>query len=142
MKHNSGTTPPIGGSSLMVIFAVLCLTVFALLSLSTVEADARLSQKNADHVSSYYAAEVEAEEILAALRRGTIPEGVQVSENVYSYSTKISDNRELSVKVQLDGSEYTILQWQSVYSSEWVPDDSIDVWDGEINNTETKREVS
>ena len=33
--------PALGGVSLLVIFAVLCLTVFALLSLSTVQADCR-----------------------------------------------------------------------------------------------------
>ena len=41
------TLPAIGGSSLLVIFAVLCLTVFALLSLSTVQADNRLSDASA-----------------------------------------------------------------------------------------------
>ena len=35
--------PAVGGSSLLVIFAVLCLTVFALLTLSTAAADSRLS---------------------------------------------------------------------------------------------------
>ena len=38
------TPPMVGGSSLLVIFAVLCLTIFTLLTLSTVQADTRLSE--------------------------------------------------------------------------------------------------
>ena len=45
--------PALGGSSLLVVFAVLCLTVFALLSLSTVRADGRLGDAAADAVAGY-----------------------------------------------------------------------------------------
>ena len=48
MKRNhSISTPTVGGSSLLVIFAVLCLTVFALLSLSTVQAEKRMADASA-----------------------------------------------------------------------------------------------
>ena len=59
--------PAVGGSSLLVIFAVLCLTVFALLSLSTVQADGRLSEAAVASVAAYYEADCRAEEILARL---------------------------------------------------------------------------
>ena len=49
--------PALGGSSLLVVFAVLALTVFALLSLSTVRADARLGDAATEAVSGYYAAD-------------------------------------------------------------------------------------
>lgn len=40
MNERQRFSPPaVGGSSLLVIFAVLCLTVFAMLSLSTVQAN-------------------------------------------------------------------------------------------------------
>ena len=68
-KGNSDFSPPaVGGISLLVVFAVLCLTVFALLSLSTVRADARLSEASAQAVADYYAADCQAQEILAQLR--------------------------------------------------------------------------
>ena len=54
-----------GGSSLLVIFAVLCLTVFALLTLSTVKADLRLADAAVHSVMEYYSADCAAEEILA-----------------------------------------------------------------------------
>ena len=45
--------PAVGGVSLLVVFAVLCLTVFALLSLTTVRADVRLADASAQAVSDY-----------------------------------------------------------------------------------------
>ena len=52
MEDKKRFSPPVvGGSSLLVIFAVLCLTVFALLSLSTVRADVRLSEASVQAVS-------------------------------------------------------------------------------------------
>ena len=41
MNNRKIAPPMVGLSSLLVIFAVLCLTVFAVLSLSTVRADRR-----------------------------------------------------------------------------------------------------
>ena len=46
-RKQSFPIPAVGGSSLLVIFAVLCLTVFALLGLSTVQADIRLADASA-----------------------------------------------------------------------------------------------
>ena len=55
-KKQRLSVPVVGGSSLLVIFAVLCMTVFALLSLSTVLADGRLNQASVEAVSAYYTA--------------------------------------------------------------------------------------
>ena len=64
--------PAVGGNSLLVIFAVLCLTVFALLGLSSVQAGGRLSDASAQAVTAYYEADCRAEEILSSLRQGTV----------------------------------------------------------------------
>lgn len=131
MNKKSMRFPPIGGSSLLVIFAVLCLTVFALLSLSTAQAGGRLSDASAQAVSDYYRADCLAEEILAQLRSGQLPEGVAVEDGVYSYTCPISDTQALAVSVRLDRDHYTVLRWQAVSTIEWTPDESIDLWDGE-----------
>ena len=131
MNKKSMRFPPIGGSSLLVIFAVLCLTVFALLSLSTAQAGSRLSDASAQAVSDYYRADCRAEEILAQLRSGQLPEGVSVEDGVYSYTCSISDTQALAVSVRLDRDHYTVLRWQAVSTIEWTPDESIDLWDGE-----------
>lgn len=123
--------PIVGGSSLVVIFAVLCLTVFALLGLSTVRADKRLADVNLKAVTDYYSAEYEAEEILAELRSGRIPEGVSVKENnVFSYSCKVSETQVLCVEVKFEEKEWNILRWQTVSTTEWSESDGLTVWKG------------
>ena len=57
----------IGTSSLVVIFVILALTVFAVLSLTRVLADDRLSDRSADWVAAYYEADCKAEEILKSI---------------------------------------------------------------------------
>ena len=124
--------PAVGGSSLLVIFAVLCLTVFALLGLSTVQADTRLSDASAEAISAYYTADCEAEAILARLRSGETVDGVEVDGSLYSYSCPVSENQTLFVTVELSGNTYTVWQWQMLPTIQWESDDSLVVWDGEL----------
>ena len=73
MKNTNRIEPPaVGGSSLLLIFAALCFTVFTLLTLSTAQADRKLSDVAANVVSDYYKADLEAEEIFSMLREGTV----------------------------------------------------------------------
>ena len=117
-RHNRTFAPPIvGGSSLFIIFAVLCLTVFTLLTLSTSLADRRLSDASAKSVSDYYAADLEAEAILASIRSGNVPDGVEQNGNVYSYSCSISPTQALFVEIRFDDGIWTVLRWQSVTSN-------------------------
>ena len=74
-KQYSFRPPVVGGSSLLVMFCVLCLTTFAVLSLSTVRAGDRLAEASMEAVQEYYEADQEAERMLAKLRSGEIPEG-------------------------------------------------------------------
>ena len=135
MNKSRKTGPmTVGTSSLLVIFAVLCLTVFALLSISTVEANRRLSDSAADAVLDYYKADRAAEEILARLRLGELPEGVMVQDGVYSYACPISETQTLMVSVSVEGSDYTVLRWQAVASAPWQSDDTLTVWDGGLEN--------
>ena len=119
-----------GASSLLVIFAVLCLTVFALLSISTVRADGRLGDKVQSAVTGYYQADCRAEGILARLRSGEIPEGVSVENGIYTYACPISDTQVLAVQVTITESSYRILRWQTMSTVRWEADDRIPVWDG------------
>lgn len=141
--------PALGGASLLVIFAVLALTIFALLSLSTVRADGHLSEASAQAVADYYAADRKAQAVLAWLRTGEgkdaldLPEDFTMetsiseygdrSETVHAYTIPISDTLELQVEVRVDGAEdYEILRWQAVPSQAWEPDVGIELWDMEM----------
>ena len=133
--------PPVGGISLLVVFAVLCLTVFALLALATVRADQRLADSSVQAVADYYAADCAAQEILARLRNGERPEGVEIIDRLgghYTarYAVPISDTQELQVEVELmeewtdAGWRYQVIRWQAVPTGEWEIDESLDIWDG------------
>ena len=127
-KRHEQQLPVIGGSSLLVIFAVLCLTVFALLGFSTVQADKRLTDISIQAVSDYYAADCAAEEILALLRSGQLPEGVNQEGDLYTYSCTISPTQELQVEVR--GGDWEILQWQAVSTIRWQENTDLELWNG------------
>lgn len=127
--------PMVGGSSLLIIFAVLCLTVLAMLSLTTAQNNDQLSRASADSVASYYAADAQAEEILTRLRRGETPDGVTVGADgagtLCEYAVPISGTQKLTVCVRLKGADWKVLRWKAVSTADWTPDDSMEVWDGE-----------
>lgn len=143
-KKSSFSPPALGGASLLVIFAVLALTIFALLSLSTVRADGRLSEASAQAVQNYYAADCKAQAVLAWLRTGEgspdVPEDFTVttsireypdhSETVHAYTIPISDTQELQVEVRMDGAnDFEILRWQAAPVGDWEIDEGIELWD-------------
>ena len=130
MENKKRTVPMtmVGGSSLLIIFAVLCLIVFALLGLSTVQADKRLQDISVEAVENYYAADSRAEAVLARLRSGQIPEGVTEHDGIYSYQCPMS--RTQALQVQVRASDWKVLRWKLVSTIEWEPEDSLTVWNG------------
>ena len=141
-RKEGGFAPPaLGGASLLVIFAVLALTIFALLSLSTVRADGRLSEAAGDAVKEYYEADCAAQAVLAWLRTGEenplVPGDLALTAStadpggtVYAYTVPISGTQELRVEVRVDGADdWEILRWQAVPVGDWEADNSIELWD-------------
>ena len=121
-----------GGRALMAILAVLCLTVFAILALSTVLADDRLADASVAATEAWYQADATAEATLAALRRGETPDGVEsLGNGEYAYAVPISTEQTLTCRVRIAGSGYEILTWQAVRTADWQADDSLSVWGGE-----------
>ena len=128
-SHPAFGTP--GASSLMVIFAVLCIAVFAVLSLSTVLSGKRLDETATNSSLEYYIADCYAEELLARIRAGEKPENVGIKGNLYDYSVPISETRAIEVQVMVDKDKYEILKWQVVYTGDWSADEKMSVWTGE-----------
>ena len=115
MKENKSQRHPlVGGASLIVVFAVLCLVVFAILMLTTENSARRLSQVSAEAVQAYYEADTRAEYTAAAIKNGDVPAHVTVEGNRYSYCETISDTRYLYVELELREGEWVILRWQSM----------------------------
>ena len=128
-----------GAVSLVMIFVVLCMTVFAVLTLSTAVGESRLAQATAAHVQDYYEADARATAIAAQVAAAlTAPEidGIPV-EYVPSeqgthavFSVPAGENQALDVELLLQTPSYAILKWELVYSGDWQADQSIAVWDG------------
>lgn len=64
---NQSSFTAIGSSSLLVVFLVLCLATFAILSLSSAKSDYSFTERLAKHKSDYYKASSQAEYTAAAI---------------------------------------------------------------------------
>ena len=127
MKKQTRISPTVvGGSTLMAIFAVVTLCVFALLSLSTVLSQQRLSQAAAQSVQRYYEADLQAEEAFAKLKTGEIP----CENGAYHAIYPISETQWLITEFENQDGQWHISRWQTVAQNPREADDSLPVWTG------------
>lgn len=91
--------PPfsMGGISILMVFVMLCLTTFGVLTLATARAEMRLTQKNAQSVASYYAAASKTQEILAQID-GILKNGASQGKTGEDMAKEISRIDGVSVK--------------------------------------------
>lgn len=124
----------VGSISLVLIFSVLCLTIFTLLTLSTARSDAALAERAAQSAKDYYAADAEGQHVCAqlqsALQNGERPQnlrGTQVTynDNCAYFSVAAGDDRYIAAAVSFDGE---ILQWKEISGENWTPDENINVY--------------
>lgn len=66
---NTSSFTAIGSPSLLVVFLVLCLATFAILSLSSAKSDYTFTERLAEHKDSYYKASSLSEDIVAGVDR-------------------------------------------------------------------------
>jgi len=131
-----------GAVSLVMIFCVLCLAVFATLTLATANREKILSDTAAQRAGDFYAADAEATRIVAALRRGEDPgaavsyadtSAVSMQVDVAEFSVPMGEKQELQVRVALlPNGECEILRWATAYAGDWEMNDSIEIWDGDM----------
>lgn len=134
----------IGTTSLILIFIVLCLSTFGLLSLSNARGDLNLAEKNAEAVRTYYEADAQGElfvQMVDQALRDTAGEEAGLQEKLgqyYQAGTVQTDigmdfGQALHVELLLTGTDYQIKNWNVYNRTELEIDRSIPVWDG---NTE------
>lgn len=131
MNKKTTIPAPVGGSSLLVIFAVLCFSVFSMLVLATVKADERLADASYHAVSAYYEADYEAERVLGQLRAGVLEPGVSQDGDCYTYECPVNDTQCLHVVVEVKGSDYTVKEWKLKETVQWNPEEYLDLLDVE-----------
>lgn len=110
----------IGLSTLLMIFTVLILTIFA--TLSYLQAKRNLNETDKIIASSveYYDADYKASEIYTYLKENKNDEAylkendISFSNNEYHYSVKINDKKSLDVVLTQKEDELVITKWQEV----------------------------
>lgn len=85
MKEKKSFHIGTGITSLLMIFVVLCLTTFGILSFSSANAEYALTKKNADYVTNYYSAYSEGAVVLSSIDRVIyqVRSSEEVSEEEY-----------------------------------------------------------
>jgi uncharacterized membrane protein len=165
MPHNNyekqdkqaGMGAQIGSASIVMIFAVLCLTIFAVLSFQTATHEQRLAQKTADAAREYYRADSIAEEtyvricnlifeaeneaenqerMIAELDAMQIQQ-IRTQDGTYlRYCVPIDDVQALEVQLWWTARELSVVTWRAIAATEWEYDESLQVWDGTIIEVE------
>ena len=115
-EKSSRNKVSIGASSLILIFIVLCMATFGLLSLSSAQGDLKLARRNADAVKVYYEADNKGQQWLKDV------EGVLMDRG-----------RSLRIELVLMCGEkrYEVKSWYVYNSEEYEIDTSMPVWGGE-----------
>lgn len=141
----------VGYVSIMVIFVTVCLTLFAVLSLSAAGSNDAFNKRSGEYLREYYAADAKAVDILAQLdssakaaaQSGFFLDDFELSAEELGadivpvkggcrakYSVKINERQQLMCEVVFteDGG-FEKTRWQSVAA--YSDDDShLNVWDG------------
>lgn len=151
-QGSQGVGMGVGYVSVMLIFAVICLTIFAVLSFKAANSTDKFNERSGEFLREYYAADTVAKETLSKLndcafnaRAGLFfeeefeeyaseVEGVSLKQTAdgfsASYTVVINERQELAVSVLFDNSGYTIERWQSRSIYEENSGSHLGVWDG------------
>ena len=157
MKRQSYPVTNIGSVSLLMTFIVLCLAIFATLSLSGALSEYHYSQKIAQHNQEYYEASNEATQLLREIDRilhaayangsgsfytaseelltglGGISMDFSLEQPTIAYEVSINDTQALKVILTLNRPDqtasgyYKISTWQEIHSTTWEGDDSLNL---------------
>lgn len=133
----------LGSATLVMLFSVICLTIFAVLAVVTANNSWTLAEKSADAVTNYYAADSVAIEILNQItatyhteNQLITPEGYDCqleeleNETWLSYWVAIDENQSLWVELVVSQGAVQIAHWQVEYTATWSADQTITVWGG------------
>lgn len=154
MSKRKYPTINIGSSSMLVVFIILCLITFSVLSVASANNDRKYSEKIANRTTAYYKASNKAEELLSQIDDklkqiyeqynadylSQVPDvltsidGIDTSNfpSVF-FSIPINDTQTLSVSllIQIPEKEgdtfYTITSWQEISTEVWNGDEPMNL---------------
>ncbi len=143
--YERGTAPGLGVASITLVFVILCLTIFAALTLQTANAEYNLALRSLEAVYAYYAidsigvkfvselreaAKSGAESLVyAAEAKGAAAElsGVTV---LITRDIGIEGSQSLRISLEFTGERVRVTEWKVVYTGNWVADNNQKLWTG------------
>lgn len=143
----------VGYITVMIIFAILCLTVFAVLSFRAAGSNDALNDRAGNYLKDYYAADMSAKETLSRLDEiaeelkgsaffaESFEEEAESIESVsvkslpngcnVEYSVGINDRQSIFVSITFfENGEFEINEWKSITNDTFEDDPGLNVWDG------------
>ncbi|WP_434688038.1 short-chain dehydrogenase [Hungatella sp. SB206] len=150
-KQESGFKANIGSSFLILIFIVMCLVTFGMLSLTSAKSDLSLANRNADAVTEYYRADTEGEafyrmvagEVKAActnasgheerlaLLEKALGEYYRGGAAVTEVAMERAQALHIELEPDLDGEgSVRVAKWNVIQTEDYEIDDSMPVWGG------------
>lgn len=113
----------VGVVTILTVLLVLILTIFSALTLSTARADLALSQRNADTVQAYYAADAQAAKLYADF--------AESGDSELETAIPMTDTQSLYLHLtRQDNGSILTLAWQTQSEEETELDEHLPVWDG------------
>ncbi len=124
MERKTATSRiPIGITSIILIFIVLCLSVLALLSLNQASRGYASVEKNGAWVKAYYEADSQAQRWIHSVKQGG-------GDGTLTADFPIAGDQSLHVELAPESLE--ILSYQVITNETLTIDDSLPVWQGEM----------
>lgn len=143
----------VGSVSIVVIFVVLCLTVFAVLSFTAANSEKALAEKGAEAIENYYAADLACataatdwqffcyaayepaaggiSKVEAEAKKLGAETHMEGDVLYVHYAQPVDAAQELSILLAFRPEGMDILEWKVAATGSWEPEDSMVVWDGE-----------
>jgi hypothetical protein len=152
-KQEIGYRANMGTPTLILIFMILCLVTFGMLSLSTAKSEWNLAQRNADSVTEYYRADKEGEafyqKVLQAMNQTRKEEGdlpafqsslsrklgdyYDLQTGIVSAQIPMKRSQSLSIKLHVSpdqSGKIGISQWKVIQTEDYEIDHSLPVFKG------------
>ncbi|MDR0273536.1 MAG: hypothetical protein LBI27_09495 [Clostridiales bacterium] len=135
----------IGTASVVLVFTVLCLSIFTVTALVPAMLDRRMIEAEVEFVTSYYSADTLAEQIFSEIISfgfaAETPEnvmGVEINSywdwdlfaEVVYFTIPITETQLLYTSFGIFEDSHKIFAWQMVNASEWEADGRLNVWQG------------
>ena len=130
----------VGSASIVLIFAVLCLTIFALITFSVADRERVLVEREAELVIGYYRADAIAEIFIADfLDENSSPDTTYILDKttawceimraeITNFNVSITETMVLAVSIAVHDGHFDILSWRIHNTAEWTAEMGLDVW--------------